>query len=577
MNKLFSLVAVLAIGLSACNSNNKISQQSPTLRIKADQVGYPAESVKIAIIPDSTAEDFEVYNVKTNEVVFKGKTSAAQLWSYSQTKVKTADFSEFKTQGTYAIRCAGAVDSYPFSIGSGIYADLATTAAQSFYIQRCSVEIKPEYAGVYARPAAHADNRVIIHKSAAGPVSKEGDVISCSGGWYDAGDFGKYIINSAITVSTMLNACQVWPDYAKNIKLNIPEKNNQLPDLIDEILVNLRWMLTMQDKADGGVYHKLTALGFCGVIMPTDDKDARYVIGKSTASALDFASACAKAARVLKPYKNQLPGFEDSLINQAVAAWNWAIKNPKVLFEKNPDGVVTGMYNDSQINDEWTWAAMEMFLTTGDQKYIAAVKESDFDFNAPVWDSVSCLGVYSMLADNENSKKLDKSLYNFLKDNFIKEADRFVNNYKSSSYKVALDVFPWGSNSECANQGCYLLTAYKATGKAEYLEAAQAALHYILGRNPMDICYVTGFGTAPAKDPHDRRCVADGVEAPIPGLLTGGPYAKAKGDVPDSLYLYEAPAMRYVDNHGSYKTNEIAINWNAALQMLVMGVDAESK
>ena len=113
------------------------------------------------------------------------------------------------------------------------------------------------------------------------------------------------------------------------------------------------------------------------------------------------------------------------------------------------------------------------------------------------------------------------------------------------------------------------MTAYKETGIIKYIEAAEACLHYILGRNPLDYCYVTGHGSNPVKHVHDRRTVADGIDDPVPGYLCGGPYEKAGGDVPDSLYKFNTPAMRYVDSHSSYTTNEIAINWNSALVFLV--------
>ena len=126
----------------------------------------------------------------------------------------------------------------------------------------------------------------------------------------------------------------------------------------------------MQDPNDGGVYHKLTALGFNGMIMPHDDKDERYVIKKSTTAALDFAAVCAKAARVVTKYANELPGLSDTLKKAAVSAWNWAQKNPEILYDKNPEGVFTGQYNDTQIRDEFTWAALEMTLLTDDKNYL---------------------------------------------------------------------------------------------------------------------------------------------------------------------------------------------------------------
>jgi len=563
--------------LASCGNNAKQNTSPETgERIKADQIGYEVNSAKIAIIPaDSTSDKFEIYDLNKQAVVYTGVTGDPETWEFSGTKVKKADFSDFNTEGLYILQCEGAQDSYAFAIGRDIYDDLANKAMKTYYYARVGEEITKEHGGAYARPAAHPDDKIKVHKSAVGPKRKENEIISSPGGWYDAGDYGKYIVNSSITVWEILNAIELYPQYAKKQNLNIPESNNALPDILDETLVNLRWMLTMQDPNDGGVYHKLTALGFNGMIMPHEDKDERYVIGKSTTAALDFAATCAKAYRVLEPYKADLPGFRDTLLKAAEDAFKWAKKNPEQPFAKNPEGVFTGQYDDVTIRDEFTWAALEMYLTTGEKKYLKQITEEDFAFKTPAWDSTTALGVASVLNRPDNSEKFEPEFYKFMKDGFIELANQYLRSYERSGYATPLASFPWGSNSVAANQGLVLITAYRVTGNTKYLEAAQADLHYILGRNPLDYCYVTGFGSNPVKNPHDRRSVADGVKNPVPGYLAGGPNATGGHDVPDSLYKYSTPAMRYVDDSRSYTTNEIAINWNSALVFLVYAIENE--
>ena len=564
-----SALAFSALLLSSCGGSFPEGKE----RIKADQIGYQVGTVKIAIVPDSTDGEFQLLDMEDN-VVFTGKTQDARQWEFSGTSVKLADFSGFNREGLFYLRCKGAKDSYPFAIGHGIYHQLSHDAVKSYYYARSGMEITEQYGGKYARPLAHPDNHVIIHESAAGPKRKAGDIISSPGGWYDAGDYNKYIVNSSISVWEILNAVELYPEYSRNLKLNIPESGNAIPDVVDELLYNLRWMITMQDPDDGGVYHKLTQLKFCGMVMPEEDKDDRYVIQKSTSAALDLAATCAKAYRVLEPYNSQLPGLRDSLMSVADKAWNWAQKNPGVLFKDNPEGVSTGTYGDSDIRDEFLWASIEMALAKGDAQYVKNV--DDLCLTVPSWDSVSALGVISALNDQKYKDLFDADFYDRMKNALMAIAEKCLGTYSQSAYATSLDIFPWGSNSEVANHGLVLVTAYKLIGDSKYLEAAQAALHYILGRNPMDICYVSGFGCRAVRNPHDRRSVADGVVNPVPGLLCGGPYANAHGDVPDSLYLYTAPAMRYVDDYRSFTTNEIAINWNSALVFLSFAIDSES-
>ena len=133
---------------------------------------------------------------------------------------------------------------------------------KGFYFQRVSTPLESKYAGPWARPAGHPDDKVEVHPSATSTQLPAGTIISSPGGWYDAGDYNKYVVNSGITMGTLLSAYEDFPAYFDTLNTNIPESGNRLPDILDEVLVNLRWMLTMQDPGDGGVYHKCTNASF---------------------------------------------------------------------------------------------------------------------------------------------------------------------------------------------------------------------------------------------------------------------------------------------------------------------------
>ena len=573
MKRLLIPVIAASLLVCSCNSTQQNDQESGE-KIKTDQIGYLTKGVKIALVPDSSAQEFTIVDFATGEEVYKGQCSDPKEWEFSGTKVKTADFSDFNREGIFQIKCKGTSGSYPFAVGENIYQDLVKSAIKTFYLARASEEIKEQYAGKYARPAAHMDNVVKIHESAAGPKRKQGDVISCPGGWYDAGDYNKYIINSSITVWELLHAVEIYPDYIKKLNLNIPESGNELPDLLDEILVNLKWMLTMQDPDDGGVYAKLTSLNFCDFIMPQDDNSERFVVQKTTAAALDFVATMCKAERVLRRYP-QYEDFCNHIQGCYMRAYNWAMKNQGILY-RQPKGVMTGQYNDDRIGDEWTWACMEFFITYEDELPMETQPLENYRFTAPCWDSTSVLGVISLLTNKKACafmEQHEKNILDFITNEFMKLADNLLETYQNSAYKTPLNVFPWGSNSECANRGIVLATAYHITGNQKYLEAAQAALHYILGRNPLDYCYVTGFGSKSPKDPHDRRSVADSIPLPAPGYVTGGPFIGGGNEVGQKPNKY--PALNYYDQYGSYTTNEIAINWQAALILLAVMVDNE--
>ncbi len=534
-----------------------------------NQFGYMPKSVKrVFLTPDHAGQSFQLQNNKGDEVL-SGTTTVAKDWPHSGTTVCYAEFSELTAPGEYELILEGSKETVSVSINADNYSELGNALVKSYYMARVSEPVKEQYAGIYARPLGHADDKVIIHASAASKERPEGTIISSPGGWYDAGDYGKYIVNSAISTYTLLHLCESFPKYTQAINLNIPESGNGASDVLNEAIINLKWMLTMQDPNDGGVYHKLSSKRFCGMVMPHKDPLERYVVMKSTAATLDFAATMAKSYRVIKPFESVYPGLADKCLSAAESAWQWSLKNPAVLY-KQPGDIQTGQYDDKKIDDEWFWAATELFLSTGQKEYRQAVSFEEQRFSVPQWARVNTLGLYSLLNDTEKAKELTKKSGKAL----LKIADKLYRDYETSAYRISITKFPWGSNSELANEGMVFIHAYQLTGNEKYLHAADACIGYMLGANPLGYSFVTGFGTKTPMHVHDRRCKADGIEAPIPGLLAGGPSLQAQQDCGKDNYPSSYPAMSYLDETCSYSTNEIAINWNASASFLVLGLDA---
>lgn len=112
------------------------------------------------------------------------------------------------------------------------------------------------------------------------------------------------------------------------------ENNNSTLDILDEVMYELKWMLTMQDPDDGGVYHKLTNANFNKFIMPSECDSARYVVQKSVTATLDFAAVMAKAARIYKGSKDY-PDFSATAAEAARKAWGWAKAHPLKFYNQN--------------------------------------------------------------------------------------------------------------------------------------------------------------------------------------------------------------------------------------------------
>lgn len=267
----------------------------------------------------------------TDIEVFRGILSAAATWAPAQESVKLADFSALLVPGTYQIKIDGVADSHRFTIASDTYAALNAASIKAFYYNRAGIALRSEHAGVYAREAGHPDTNVLIHASAASATRPEGMVISSPKGWYDAGDYNKYVVNSGISTYKLLAAYEHFPKFFQAQKLNIPESGNAIPDLLNEALWNLDWLLSMQDPDDGGVYHKLTNKTFDGTVMPHQATGPRYVVQKTTAAALDFAAVMATASRVFRAFEAQRPGLSARMLAAATSAWHWAKEHPSVL------------------------------------------------------------------------------------------------------------------------------------------------------------------------------------------------------------------------------------------------------
>ncbi len=575
-----SLLSILVLissltSLVACQQNsadnldtNVDTTKKQLVPIKINQVGYQTDASKVAIVPKVKSTEFSLIEISSNNVVYRGKLSPTKSWQLAgASEFSHADFSSFNKQGSFKIRVAGLNDSSPFSIGDHVYDDLHKSSLKAFYYNRASIALTEELASKWQRKAGHLDDKVLVHKSAASKYRAEGTSITSTKGWYDAGDYGKYIVNSGIATYTLLAS---YEDHAKlynTLDLNIPESSDDVPDIINEIKWNLDWMATMQDQ-DGSVYHKLTTLGWPGKEMPHEDTRQRFVIGKSSAAAYDFAATMAFASRVFSRFEHQYPEQAKQWLTAAIKAWQWADSNP-VLPYKQPSDVTSGEYGDDNVSDERKWAAAELFLATKEESYLTVFNEQQDKIAVPSWQSVAALGYLSLT--NHGEKLLSAQAYKDVKGQVITLADNIVKQLENSPYLVPMTEsdFVWGSNSVAANKALILNSAWQLTEKAEYKFAMADILSYLLGRNPTDYSFITGFGAKPPMHIHHRPSVSDNIVEPIPGLLAGGPQ---NGQQDQCDYPADLPATSYVDDWCSYASNEIAINWNAPLVYLLASV-----
>ncbi|MEK8045221.1 glycoside hydrolase family 9 protein [Ideonella margarita] len=545
---------------------------SPAPVALMNQLGFLPGASKWAVLPAAAGEQYEVRRADTGRVVLKGDATAAALWAPSGDQVRLADLSAVQAPGRYELRWSApttspqpSAASHSFTIHPKAYEALVDASLKAFYFNRAGTALLPQHAGAWARPAGHPDTRVLVHASAASPGRPAGTVISSPKGWYDAGDYNKYIVNSGISTYTLLAAWEHFPAFFKPRGIGIPETGNGIPDVLNEALWNLDWMLTMQDPADGGVYHKLTDLRFDGMQLPHLSKAERYVVQKSTAATLDFAAVMAVASRVMAKFEAQRPGLSARMLAASRSAWQWAQAHPDVVY-RQPADVVTGEYGDGKLTDEYAWAAAELYITTRDELYLGALRSLAPAMGVPGWGDVNGLAWISLAHHRAHLTPAAAQLG--IERHVTDLARSLTARWQASAWRLSMvsGDFVWGSNAVALNQAMVLLQGYRLTGDERQLAAAQALLDYVLGRNPMALAMVTGQGTRSPLHPHHRISEGDGVAAPVPGFIVAGPNPgrEDQKDCPVP-YASAAPAKAYLDHVCSYASNEVAINWNAPL------------
>ncbi len=578
-----NLVVPLLLSLIAGIFPALIFAQQLTTDIRLNQLGFYPNAPKIAVvINDSASTNFYITSTNLRDTFFTGKLTDEKKSAYSSLKTRIANFSSFSGRGSFFICVPGMGHSYVFEIDDHANRPAAISTLKGYFYQRASMPLEERFAGKWHRSAGHPDNIVYVHPSAADKERPAGTIISAPGGWYDAGDYNKYIVNSGISMGTLLSAYEDFPEYFKHLTTNIPESGDGVPDILNEVIYNLRWMLTMQDPFDGGVYNKCTNAVFDAFVMPGVTTAPRFVVQKGTAATLDFAAVTAQASRILNQYKKQLPGLADSCLNASESAWEWSEKNPDSIYDqalinkKYKPEITTGAYGDRRFTDEWFWAASELYITTKDKRFYDTVNNHVKDkIGLPSWANVGMLGYYSLLRFGKELPMMDKSNLAWIKNVIIQMADEYISNVSNNAFATVMGQtvrdFNWGSNSVAANQGVLLINAYNISDDKKYVDAALSNLDYLLGRNATGYCFVTGAGSKSPMFPHHRESTADGITDPVPGLLVGGPNP---GMQDGCKYEFKEPETAYEDIVCAYASNEIAINWNAPMVYLVNAIEA---
>ena len=567
----------------------------PIANVLVNQVGYLPGLAKVAVVKSDSTTPLAWTLVDSHDhTMATGKTGVRGLDPASGDRVHSIDFSAVTKPGHGYVLKTDVGASHPFDIGTDIFRKLKYDALAYFYQTRSGIAIEMPYAvePKWAHPVGHPGDKSV----ACAPDAGCDYSLDVSGGWYDAGDQGKYVVNGGISVWTLMNLYERARAFGSKTtdfddgKMNIPERHNGVPDVLDEVRWELEFMMKMQvpegKPLAGMAHHKIhdkewTALG----TPPDRDPVPRFLRPVSTAATLNLAAATGQCARVWRTIDK---AFADRCLQAAERAWSAAIAHP-AMFITSADTIGGGAYEDDDVSDEFYWAASELYVTTGKAVYKDFLAASPHHGSVPstlqddqtmsqMWRETAALGTLTLAVV---PSALPQSERDAARAAIVKAADSFLAVDQAAGYRVALrpgqNHLHWGSNGLPLNNGIELGLAYDITGNPKYLDAAEDVLAYILGRNPLDQSYVTGYGFRPLTNPHHRFWAHQANPAfpgPPPGIVAGGPNSDLQDPYMRAAGIREcAPMTCFLDHIEAYSVNEECLNWNAPLAWLAAFLD----
>ncbi len=550
-------------------NNSEIENPSPEMidppmNIFVNQAGYKPGDEKTAVFT-FPASYFAVAD-ENGRQVFSGTAVPFGYDPASGREVWRADFSALNVPGKYSL-ISGRESSVSFEIGENVHEDCFDKCMKAFYYQRCGCELLPEYAGPWVHGKCHCQRALLWENPSVS--------VEISGGWHDAGDYGRYVTPAAAALAHLLYGWKLFPKAFGRQDINIPGKPSDMPDVLTECRHELEWLLKMQ-RFDGAVWHKATTAKHAAFVMPEDDNEQMYVLPISTSATADFAAVTALASTVYRKYD---VAFADWLLKCSLAAYDWLEKNPQFIGFSNPEGCETGVYGEHSDADNRFWAAAELFSALGEERFYSAATQmlkTGFPRTALGFASVGGFGSLSLLL-NERTGSALKSL---LSGDFIARAESLEDICEKSGWGVSLtaDDFHWGSNMQVLTNGMIFLIAdwlekNSVNGKPRFRKYAVKQLDYLLGVNATGYSFVTGVGSFCVNYPHHRQAYADQIEECFPGLVSGGPNCHLDDKYAAALIPKGTPPMRcFSDNMECYSLNEVTIYWNSPAVFLLAGL-----
>jgi endoglucanase len=604
--------------------------EAVTPQITIDQFGWLPRSRKVAILAEPVRGQnasvayrpgpvFEVRRQADGTVVHRGNLkpwNGGKVSDLAGDRVWYADFSDVRAPGDYdLVDPKNHVRSSPFRISEDIYRPVLRDSVRTFYYQRSGMPILARYGERWHHPGGHLgpnQDRAAHLAQGGKDLDRPRDLL---GGWFDAGDLNKYVPYLESTLFDLFWAYELHPR-AFGDDTNIPESGNGVADLLDEVKWELDWLLKMQDT-DGGVFNRVAGRRYDnGPDPPGSDTQPRFYTAKTTWATATAAASYAHAARVYDPLERKFPGYADRLRAAARRAWTYLEAHPNMDPADGTDGdanlaATPAGSNPNADRRSRVYAAAELFKTTGDPTFKAYV-----DRRAPDVAATSDNGLHPFgdghQVDPLNHLALTQALFLYattpgatpavtkpFRDALARTAEAIRgatggpdDPYLAYHYE---GHYCWGSNQCKGRWGRVLLMAtalnLNPAQQPAYREIMAGYLHFIHGRNPLSLCFLSNMDHAGGD-----RCVTEIYHSwfrdgsplydgrgsrygPAPGYLAGGPnkffsvdwISPPHGEPPMKAYRDWNGAWnaRRQANEASWEITEPAIYYQAVYTLLL--------
>ena len=560
------------------------SQSEITKQILVDQFGYRPQDTKIAVIANPQngfnasiefvpGAEYQVRRAGSEEAVYSG---TPEIWRNGITHAQSGDkgwwfdFSEVTEQGTYYVYdVENNAASWTFDIHENVYAEVLKAALRMYYYNRCGMAKEAQYAGeCWADGISFAGNRQDAEARDVTDKNNPETAKDMSGGWFDAGDFNKYVTFVDHVIHQLLDAYAQNP-VAWTDDVNIPESGNGIPDILDEVMWEIDWLKKMQDTEDGGVHIKMGSITYTLGSPPSSDRAPRYYGPKCSSSSIATAGMFAHTAIVLSEF-NELEDYVQDLQTRAKMAWNWYHDNPKSSTCDTQEIKSGDADRDIDTQKEMAVAAaVYLFALTGasiyDEYVIDHYKEVD---NLGWWgpyrvDRGDALLYYTTIPGANTSVANDilSKLRNAGRSlgDFYRQDDRDL--YRAHMPDAQ---YHWGSNSVKANTGNLnmnlIIYDQDAANHDSYEERALSSIHYMHGVNPLNMVYLSNMYDYGAENSANAIYhgwfkgskwghALNSTCGPAPGYVPGGPNRAYGGN---QAGIKDQPPQKAYRDGGTY-------------------------